>query len=330
MQPVPATAKFEDPDYYIWCGSMAKGDDGRYHLFYSRWPRRHGFSAWLTHSEVAHATGDSPLGPFAHRDVALPARGAQFWDGLNTHNPTILRFGEKYYLYYTGNTGDGVPTKGLNWTHRNNQRIGVAVADRPEGPWRRLDRPLIEVSADTNAYDALMVANPSVTGRAGGGYLMVYKAVARKGRMPFGGPVVHLAATAEHPAGPFAKHPNPVFYKEGVAFAAEDPFIWHQGASYWAIVKDMGGHFTGRGKSTALFRSPDGLDWKLAEHPLVATTEVTWDGGRAQKLFSMERPQLFFEEGRPVALLFACDEDEKRERSFNIQVPLSPPKGPSP
>ncbi len=36
----PATsASFSDPDYNIWCGSAVKGDDGQYHLFYSRWPR---------------------------------------------------------------------------------------------------------------------------------------------------------------------------------------------------------------------------------------------------------------------------------------------------
>lgn len=34
-----------------------------------------------------------------------------------------------------GNVGDGiVPPKSLNWTHRNHQRIGVAIADSPAGP----------------------------------------------------------------------------------------------------------------------------------------------------------------------------------------------------
>ena len=106
-----------------------------------------------------------------------------FWDGLNTHNPTIHFYEGKYYLYYTGNTGDGVNMKkGLNPTHRNNQRIGVAVSESPYGPWKRFDTPLIDVSKDTAAYDALMVANPSVTRMHDGRYLMVYKAVAKKRR----------------------------------------------------------------------------------------------------------------------------------------------------
>ena len=34
LQPVPATAKWIDPEYNIWCGSAVKGDDGKYHMYY--------------------------------------------------------------------------------------------------------------------------------------------------------------------------------------------------------------------------------------------------------------------------------------------------------
>ena len=320
VQPVPRTARFIDENYYIWCGTMIRGDDGRCHLFYSRWPRKLGHYAWVTHSEIAHAVADQPLGPYRHKDVALPARGKEFWDGLCTHNPNVHRFGNKYYLYYMGNTGDGQASKTLNWTHRNNQRIGVAVADSPDGPWQRQDRPLVEPTP--GFFDALCCTNPSATQRPDGGFLLVYKAVGDKNKLPFGGPVVHVAATSDSPLGPFKKHPEPVFTKEGVAFAAEDPFIWHQGDRYRAIVKDNAGHFTGKGKSTALFESPDGLRWKLATHPLVMTTTVVWADGREQKMNSLERPQLWLENGRPAVLLFAVDETPRREHSFNIQIPL--------
>ena len=29
IQPVPATAKFSAPDYYLWCGTMVRADDGK-------------------------------------------------------------------------------------------------------------------------------------------------------------------------------------------------------------------------------------------------------------------------------------------------------------
>jgi beta-glucanase (GH16 family) len=327
LQPVPATARFVHPDYYIWCGSVVRGDDRRYHMYYSRWPRRLGHHAWASHSEIAYAVSDSPAGPFRHVDVALPPRGPQFWDGTTTHNPTILRIGSRYYLYYMGNTGDLEVTGKLNWTHRNRQRIGVAVAESPNGPWQRFDQPLLDVSSDPNAPDSLVVTNPSVARRPDGGLLMVYKAVGRQRPLPFGGPVVHLTATADSPTGPFTKQLKPIFLAPGVDFPAEDPFVWFHPAAgrYYAIVKDFAGHFTRAGKSLALWESRDGFDWRLAPNPLVSRVEVNWAGGARQTLNSLERPQLLFSpDGHPAVLLAAVDEDGARSHSYNVHIPLLP------
>jgi hypothetical protein len=321
------SGKFVDPDYYIWCGSAVRGDDGKYHLYYSRWPRRLGHYAWVTHSEIAHAVGDSPVGPFRHVAVALKARGKEFWDGLCTHNPTILRIGAKYYLYYMGNRGDGVEMTTLNWTHRNQQRIGVAVAESPNGPWQRFDQPVLDVSSNRDAADSLMTSNPSVARRPGGGVLMIYKAVGQKRPLPFGGPVVHLTATADSPTGPFVKQNKPIFLAAGVDFPAEDPFVWFDYAAqrYYAVVKDNAGHFTKAGKSLALWESVDGLDWKLAKHALVSRTELRMPDGSVRRVNSLERPQLVFNAaGEPVALLAAVDEDAKRGHSYNVQIPILP------
>ncbi len=322
IRPVPPTATFTDPGYIVWCGSMIKGDDGKYHLFYSRWPENLGHYAWVTSSEVAHAVSDSPFGPFKFADVTLPARGAGFWDGLCTHNPTIQRFGGKYYLYYMGNTGDGKQVKGLNWSHRNNQRIGVAVSDSPGGPWTRMDEPLI---GPTEGFpDALCMANPSVTQRPDGGYLMVYKAVGKKNPLPFGGPVVHLVALADKPTGPFKKLPDPVFTEAGSSFAAEDPFIWRGPDRYWAIVKDFKGAFSGTGKtSLSLFESSDGIRWNPAKHPLVSGLELRRDDGTVLQLEKLERPQLLLKDGEPSVLVCAAAPAGNLSKSFSVQIPLS-------
>jgi predicted GH43/DUF377 family glycosyl hydrolase len=322
MQKVPESAKFINDSFFIWGGSLVKSrHDEKYHLFYSRWPRKLGMNAWVTHSEIAHAISDSPFGPFEFKSIALPARGEKYWDGLVTHNPTIHFFDGKYYLYYMGNTGDGRANKdGLNWTHRNNQRIGIAIAENPNGPWNRFSKPLIDVSPDTLAHDALMVSNPSVTKMADGKYLMVYKAVAKKGKMPFGGPVVHLTAIADNPEGPFIKQLKPVFTAQNLDFPAEDPFVWYDDKCYYAIVKDMNGAFTGAGRSLALFCSEDGLNWKKASHPLVSKLEIAWENETKQKVIALERPQLFFENGEMIALL--CAVNENITHSFNVQIPL--------
>ena len=322
IQAIPSRAKFIDPEWFIWGGSMVRTDDGVCHLLYSRWPRRNRMSGWVTHCEVAHAVADDPLGPFRHVDPALPLRGGEYWDGLCTHNPTVHRFGDKYYLYYTGNTGDGraIPD-GLNWTHRNKQRIGVAVADHPDGPWKRRDAPIIDVG-EGGAPDSLCVANPSITEMHDGRYLLIYKAVGQLHKLPFGGPVVHMAAISESPTGPFHKQPGLIFTKAGEEFPAEDPYIWRQGDSYRAIVKDFRGTFTGAGRSLALFGSTDGLSWAPAEDPLVIGLDVEWSDGGKQALHRLERPQLWLVGGRPAVLYCAASEDASESHSCNLHIPL--------
>ena len=326
---VPAKSKFIDPDYYIWGASMVKDDDGLYHLFYSRWPKSLTHFAWVTHSEIAHATSNSPLGPYQHVDVVLPERGIRFWDGVCTHNPTVHEFDGKYYLYYMGNTGEREPAKRLNWTHRNQQRIGVAVADHPNGPWKRFDEPLIDVSANETAHDALMTSNPSILRRPDGKFVLIYKAVGKKRKLPQGGPVVHLAATSDSPTGPFEKLNEPLFVVDGIDFPAEDPYIWSDKTGCWAIVNDHKGSFTGTGQDClALFQSQDGLTWKVADHPMVLNRRVTWEKGRAkpQSFHRLERPQLWLENGIPKVLFCAAEETKQKKHSYNVHIPLNIPK----
>lgn len=307
---VDVKAKFGLDSFMVWCGSMVKGDDEKYYLFYSRWPRRLGHQAWATHSEVAVAVADHAGGPYNHLSVVLPSRDKKFWDADVTHNPTIHKFGDTYYLYYMGNYGNGEW-----WNHRNHQRIGLATSKSPLGPWTRSATPLVDTT--TNGFDHVIASNPSVMKRLDGRYQMIYKGVS-KGPEPFGGIVTHGAAIADKPEGPFVKTPHKIFIKDSVKFAAEDPYIWAQDGKYWAIVKDMQGVFTNAGTSLALFESADGFDWKLSKNALVSTTQIRWSTGlkRVQKL---ERPQLYFENGIPKILFCAVYDGPD---NYNIGIPL--------
>ncbi|MEM6692215.1 MAG: glycoside hydrolase family protein, partial [Planctomycetota bacterium] len=281
MQPIPRKAVFRSEEFDIWGGSPVKGDDGNYHLYYSRWPHELGHGAWVSHSEIAHAVSKSPFGPWEFHDVALPARGVSYWDGSCTHNPTVLKIRGRYYLYYMGNRGNGRVEKPFNWQHRNNQRIGVAVAQSPDGPWERFDEPVIDISDDPEAVDALCVSNPAIAVRPEGGVLMIYKTVAKEYELPSGGPVGLGVATADNPAGPFLKLDAKPFAVEGERFAAEDPYIWRGEDRYWAIVKDRNGHFTGiKGFTLALFDSADGLVWSPSKNLLVAEPGFRWKDGQ--------------------------------------------------
>lgn len=329
IQPVPLEAHLESPDYNIWCSSMVRDDKGICHLYYSRWPRQLGHFAWVTHSEVAHAVADDPLGPYRHVEVVLPPRKGNFWDSACTHNPTVHYFEGKYYLYYMGLNADAEFRADISmedpawWSYRNSQRIGVAVADDPAGPWKRSDQPCIDVSSDLAAPDSLLVSNPAVTQMPGGEYLMIYKAVGRDHCLPFGGPVVHLSAVGESPLGPFKKRMEPIFTAEGNNFPAEDPYIWyHQPHQcYYAIVKDMSGSFTGCGQSLALFISHDGRVWEPAPNVLVCDLRLHWADGRVDQMAHLERPQLWIEKGVPQVLFLAAAHNYNH--SFNIHLPLS-------
>ncbi|HBE69401.1 MAG TPA: sucrase [Planctomycetaceae bacterium] len=324
IQAVPETAKFVDERFYIWGGSMVRDTEGTCHLFYSRWPRALGHNAWVTHSEIAHATAKHPLGPYTHVGVALEPRQGSYWDGNCTHNPTVHQYDGRYYLYYMGNFGDGKATKKLNMTHRNNQRIGVAVADSPAGPWTRFDAPLIDVTAKPGAHDELMTSNPSILRRSDGIYVLIYKAVSTKGKLPFGGPVVHLAATSKSPTGPFTKLNTPLFTVPGAKFAAEDPYIWSDGNQCWAIVNDHKGIFNRTGKdSLALFSSTNGLDWNVAERPIVLQRQLRWTDGSEQSFHRLERPQLWLQDGVPKVLFCAAEPTKDKGHSFNVHIPLS-------
>src|SRR5690606_8644132 len=58
----PGTRILENPDWYIWDSSPIVGEDGKIHVFFSRWPDE--FGNWLSHSEIAHAVADRPEGPY--------------------------------------------------------------------------------------------------------------------------------------------------------------------------------------------------------------------------------------------------------------------------
>ncbi|MBD0379740.1 glycoside hydrolase family protein [Paenibacillus sedimenti] len=315
MNPVPRTATFSMPGYHVWCGTMSKTEDGVCHLLFSRWPEETGHNGWVTHSEIAYATADHPLGPYSFQGVILRGRGGDYWDANVIHNPTMIRVKDNYYLYYMGNKGNGE-----YWDHRNRQRIGVAVAEHPSGPWTRFNDPVINVSPES--WDHLMVSNPTVTSTPDGKFIMIYKGVG-KGSLPKGGAVVCGVAVADTPLGPFRKLAGPIMVNPEDDWSVEDPFIWRQGTTYYALVKDFQGYFTKQGiSSVALFESKDGIHWVPSEHSFAFKPEIVWEDGEVQQVNALERPQLWMENDRPAVLFCAVAVDDARNVSFNVHIPL--------
>ncbi len=335
VQPLPEQNKFIDPNYNIWCGSVIKAKNGIYYMFYSRWPKSSGHEGWITHSEIALARSVKPEGPYEHVKVIFKPRGSKYWDGVCTHNPAVIEHKGKYYLYYMGTTGPAVgkslPPYSQEWyTYRNKQRIGVAVADHPEGKWKRSNKPVLDAGRDSTAHDAMLVSNPAVTVEPSGRVILMYKQVAKNGTYR-GGNVTMSVAFSTSMTGPFVKHPKTIFEEKKTGGArpwmlAEDPFIWNYKGINYAIVRDASGRFTGIEGAIAMFRSLNGYDWTPTKHPLVIPRVIYTENGT--KLDDrLERPWILFEKGLPV-YLFGAMGINKREHSMNIAVPLKWHDGP--
>lgn len=327
---IPRSGIFKLRDFMVWGASVVRTEDCIYHMYFSRWPLALGHRSWVSHSEIAYATSMEPEGPFTFQSVALPARGGGFWDGHMTHNPCVIAHEGKFYLYYTGNHGarswkpDVAVSEADWWVHRNNQRIGVAVADRPTGPWVRSDRPLL----DTPDYGQGIIGVPCVTLRSDGSFLLVYKTLA-SGTGEYGGGVFHYPAIASSPLGPFVRYPRPmvdksIIFHQHFNFHIDDHVEWFQDGRYYAIVKDHDApYLTKYGKCLYLMESIDGLEWKISSHSLVTRFALDWDNGTHQQFERLEMPKLLLESGRSrVLFLAALPSDDPSEHSFNVAIPL--------
>jgi hypothetical protein len=315
LLPAKRHSILKEEDHCVWGGTSVLHTDGKYYLLYSRWPKSAGHGGWVTCCEIGWAVSDTALGPWEIGGIALSGTGEDTWDRDCIHNPTMIPFEGKYYLYYMANRGNGE-----YWNHRNNQRIGVAVSEHPAGPWKRSEAPVINVTPDS--HDHLMTSNPTAAIRPDGGILMVYKAVG-DGVLPKGGPVVCGVAFAAHPLGPFRKEPEPIMVNPENDWSVEDPFIWFAEDRYYALVKDFQGYFAECAHSVALFESFDGKKWIPAENPNGFNRRIIWEGGEIEKISRLERPQILLDKkGRPEVLLCAATQDFEGLDTYNIQIPL--------
>lgn len=319
IQPVPGHAVLKDSNYNIWGASMVRTDDGTCHLFYTRWPLSTGFQGWLKNSDIVYATSDSPTGTYETQKVILTGFGKGHWNEEAAHNPHIKKFGDKYYLYFISHRKEDL---GLSdWmNHIFTQRIGVAVADHPGGPWEVLPEPLIDYQEGKPAHGYMV--NPSVCETPEGKYLMMFKARKPGAETSSKFDPIHCLAMAPTPTGPFTIADETLLTEA----TAEDPFLWYQNGKYYAVVKDMYAHYTGF-KSLALFESENGLNWRPSKNTLITKTEITWENGDTTKLQNLERPQIWFDnEGNPAVLFCAAREIAQKgdtvKPTYNVHIPL--------
>jgi hypothetical protein len=331
----PVDGGFAQDDYWVWGSAVIKGDDGKYHMYVSRWPKFLPFHpGWLVASEIVHAVSDTPEGPYVFVDVALPARGPEYWDGRSTHNPRVFKHGDTYVLIYMGSTNpfDDVTNPDtltlaspFTTVARANKRIGMATSKSPYGPWERRDKPILDTKPGT--FYSFLTSNPSPWINEDGSVIMLFKSRSYKEEYPFQTPMTIGVAKALSLDGPFeVMVDEPIFGVDKMG-EVEDMFLWKDESGYHMLAKDQRGTITGNRHAGILAHSKDGIHWVLDEEPLAYTREITWSDGQTIVMGQLERVFGLIEDGRITHLFFSTMDGpggfNNSTRSWNMVIPLN-------
>ncbi len=298
----PVGRALEMKDYYVWCNSPVEGPDGKVHVFFSRWPAASGMGGWINCSEIAHAVAPNPEAPFEYVQTVLAPRPG-YWDATTCHNPHIQRLGNRYYLFYMGNSNGRTNTK----------RVGLAVADSPYGPWQRSDQPLLE-PGPAGAWDDHCTTNPSLVVHPNGEYWLYYKSwntedYERDAGKPIRGNRKYGLAIASHPEGPYRKYAqNPLVDFSGLGDnkQLEDAFAWYEKDRFKMLARDMG---VFNQRVGLYMEAKDGLQWSppsIAYYDAAHYIREPAPAPHLKRYGRFERPQLLMHKGKPAYLFTAA------------------------
>lgn len=175
---------------------------------------------------------------------ALDKGLGEAWDSAGAYTCNIMAYKGKYYLAYTAMKAP--------FSRANSQAaIGLAVADSPDGSWKKVEHnPVIRPSETANAPDGFL-CDDSVFMVRNDKIWLYYKGYcgAEKNGLPVRGSkkTFLLAATADQPEGPYVKIPT----------------VLHAGheAALWKDVDSVGSLCTSHGPAR-YYSSQDGIHFK--------------------------------------------------------------------
>lgn len=335
LEESPKEAAFQLENYWVWGSSVIQDDDGIYHMYVARWPKHLTFHpGWMIQSDIVHATSNTPEGPYKFKDVVLPVRGAQYWDGRSTFNPKICKYKDTYVLFYTGSTHpfSDFPKEDIlkldtkyPIVGRSNKRIGIAYSKSPNGPWTRLDEPILKTKPNT--FYSFLTSNAAPWINEDGSVTMIFKSRAHNDKFPFHSDMKIGVATAPHFKGPYAVVNEKPIFGEGDMPEVEDPTLWKDKDGYHVLAKDQLGEITGHVGHGILAHSDDGVSWKLDKTPYAYTKSINWDDGTTSEMGQLERVSVLLDENQKVTHLFFATMDgpggfNNGTQSSNIVVPL--------
>jgi len=197
---------------------------GLYHVWYTKVKNRAGVFRYPSgySGEIWYATSRDGRS-WREQGRALSAGGPGQWDSHGVFTPNILVAKGRYYLFYTG--------VGSPFDEKSPTAIGVAVATRPEGPWRKLPQnPVLRPSSRPDDFDSMRVDDACLIVRAGR-YWLYYKG-RQKDRSP--GRTRMGVAIADQPEGPYHKHPA------GPLHRGHEVLVWPHGTGVASLATAAG------------------------------------------------------------------------------------------
>jgi len=310
-----------------WGGSVIRGDDGAYHLFFARFEKGCGLNSWVNNSVCVHAVSENFLGPFVDADVAV---------GTWCHGPKITRAADgTYLLFHLRQAADpaarvcdcaahggseaacswpGFP--GLVAPPDGRGDITFAHSRSLDGPWVQWGRDVLTPRG--SGWEA-WVSNPSPFARADGSVLLAYRAWGTTPEAPSRSERIGLAAAPAWDA-PYER------VTDDFIATGEDPFVF--------VDARGNGHLLNHTVWT-----PRGLACGYAHHFAHASNlsrwtptgvavpcALTWANGTAATPSRRERPELLLEPGtlRPLAFYngVAMYAPQVTDESFTLAIPV--------
>lgn len=308
LRPVSTSQVFQMEDWYVWGASVCREKD-MYYMFASAWKKEYGFFGWVQHSTIIMGKSEKPEGPYRFvREMKELKK--QSWSSEVLHNPTVIKIGNMYYLYYIGTNGT-LSKWNRHLTdpreiYRYNQKIGVASTTTMKEAFIPSEKnPVLE--PEEGRWDDSYVTNPTVLADEDGVFL-IYKALLKE-KLPE--IVMKLGiARADHPDGCFYRLENKPMIDENI----EDPFLWKEGDTYFLIAKDMTGKLAGKPNEAVLYRTKDITKWVNPPEKAYGT-DIIWTDG-IHSYTNVERPQIYMEDGKPVCIYNAVG--NLPDNSFNV------------
>ncbi len=196
-------------------------------------------------ADVCYATSKDGFN-WEERGIAVARTPKGEYGDRSATTPDILVVNNRYYLYFQSFTGKFDPAKG------DYCDCSMAWADSPDGPWHRVDGPVVELGAE-DEWDGKAIHDP---------YPLVYRGkvwLYYKGAPLYPSPdkIIRAqgVAIADSPEGPFEKSSlNPVLN------SGHETCFWPWKEGIAALVS-----LDGAEKNTVQY-APDGLSFEVKSH----------------------------------------------------------------